>query len=253
MKHPSKNHGILVYITALMLGLTVRVEAGSPPHGDANPPSCYVDSTEAGLSPSLCGIAQDDRPSEDQNGNGVLDPGEDANGNGQIDTDSGISSIELGSGAINLTLAVAPFAPGVGSVSYCVILTDTKLSGSGAVVITDGAGNQCTQAVRWNNRPEAGGSILLTLASGYVLQVGGSDDRYPSGSLQIYIVDTGTPGFRAGPFQPGDWVMHRKNSRQAPYSRFVGGSLDGIVQTRGQASVIAVNPQGAISLPSGIP
>jgi len=116
------------------------------PQGDANPPLCSG-TVLAGPPPSLSGTGQDNRPTEDTNGNGVLDPGEDLNGNGQIDVDTGIFFVELMAGATNLALSVAPFTPGDGTATYTVDLIDSTVSGTGTVVVTDGAGNTCEQPV----------------------------------------------------------------------------------------------------------
>lgn len=110
------------------------------PVGDANPPLVSLD-PQAGDPPTVDGTATDDRPSEDTNGNDVLDPGEDLNGNDQIDEDTGIFFVELGPGSANLTLSVDPFVPGDGSATFQVGLIDPSLDGSGSVVVTDGAGN----------------------------------------------------------------------------------------------------------------
>ncbi len=59
----------------------------------------------------------------------------------------GIFFVALGAGSTNLTLAVDPFTPGDESVSYAVTLTDPTASGSGSVVVTDGAGNTCASPV----------------------------------------------------------------------------------------------------------
>lgn len=110
------------------------------PVGDANDPICSVSGTTA---TSLSGSATDDRPSEDVNGNGVLDLGEDLNGNDVIDEDTGIFFVQLGVGATNLQLSVDPFVPGDGEATFVASLIDSSMDGEGAIVVTDGAGNQC--------------------------------------------------------------------------------------------------------------
>lgn len=87
------------------------------------------------------GLAEDNHPSEDVNGNGVIDTGEDLNGNGVVDNDTGIFFIELEAGANNLTLAVDPFTPGDGSANFTVHHVDNSLDASGTILVTDGAGN----------------------------------------------------------------------------------------------------------------
>ena len=108
------------------------------PEGDANPPVC---SFTGGTSGS--GTATDNRPSEDTNGNGVLDAGEDLNGNGQIDEDAGIFFVELDPGSTNLALNVDPFTPGAGVVNYTVTVPDPTRAGTGGITATDGEGNTC--------------------------------------------------------------------------------------------------------------
>jgi len=89
------------------------------------------------------GIAEDNRPTEDTNSNGVLDNGEDLNGNGMIDIDAGIRSIELTGNVKNLELMVDDFEAGdlVPIVFFTVRLEDETKAGSGIVLVTDGAGN----------------------------------------------------------------------------------------------------------------
>ena len=82
------------------------------PVGDANPPICSLDETEPQF---FTGSAQDNRPSEDANGNGTLDAGEDLNGNGEIDEDTGIFSVQLLESAQNLGSRSIPSSPGTTS------------------------------------------------------------------------------------------------------------------------------------------
>ncbi|MBI3770147.1 MAG: hypothetical protein HY271_16870 [Deltaproteobacteria bacterium] len=110
--------------------------------GDANPPVCNVDLVET-PTPFFTGTAADDRPSEDSNGNEVLDPGEDLNGNNLIDTDTGIFFISLADGTVNLALTSDPFVPGEGTVSFRVEAIAPAFAAVGDVVVTDGAGNTC--------------------------------------------------------------------------------------------------------------
>jgi hypothetical protein len=112
------------------------------PSGDANPPLCEVELL-AGPPRYVVGTAQDARPSEDVNGNHILDEGEDLNGNELIDDDTGIFFVQLAPGAVNLTLTVDPFTPADPSASFRVDAIDQGLPASGTVVVTDGAGNTC--------------------------------------------------------------------------------------------------------------
>lgn len=112
------------------------------PSGDANPPLCDVDLL-AGPPRYVVGTAQDARPSEDVNGNHILDEGEDLNGNELIDDDTGIFFVQLAPGALNLALTVDPFTPADASATFRVDAIDQGLPASGTVVVTDGAGNTC--------------------------------------------------------------------------------------------------------------
>lgn len=114
------------------------------PVGDANSPLCSLQVSEPRF---FTGSAQDNRPSEDVNGNGTLDPGEDLNGNGAIDDDTGIFSVQLLEGALNLDLQVDPFVPGDGIVTFRVQPSDPQAPFSGSVRASDGAGNTCERSV----------------------------------------------------------------------------------------------------------
>jgi hypothetical protein len=109
------------------------------PKGDANSPICEEGEI---INNVYHGTVRDDRPSEDVDGDGILDPGEDLNGNGQIDEDTGIFLVELISGN-NVTLTVAPFVPGEPLVNYTVELMASNQEGTATVRAKDGAGNEC--------------------------------------------------------------------------------------------------------------
>ncbi|MBV1892349.1 MAG: IgGFc-binding protein [Gammaproteobacteria bacterium] len=123
------------------------------PMGDANAPICEGLVT-AGPPPSFSGSGEDSRPTEDVNGNGILDDDEDLNGNENIDVDTGIFFIELMLGASNLALVVDSFVPGDGVVNYAVTLVDPNVAGVGTVIVTDGAGNACEQPIELNAATE---------------------------------------------------------------------------------------------------
>jgi hypothetical protein len=114
---------------------------------DSNPPLCEL--TLESSDPILfVGTGTDDRPSEDTDGDGELDPGEDLNGNGIIDVDTGIFSVTLGSESQNLTLTVDPgFLPLDPTVSFEVAPTDPGLAFEGIVSVADGAQNVCVLQV----------------------------------------------------------------------------------------------------------
>ena len=60
---------------------------------------------------------------------------------------TGIFFVVLSDDSANLVLDVDDFTPGAETVSYRVSLDDLTVSGSGTVVVTDGAGNQCRTPV----------------------------------------------------------------------------------------------------------
>lgn len=114
------------------------------PRGDTNPPIVTGSLADCEFN----GTAEDSRPSEDVNNNGVLDPGEDLNGNDLIDEDAGVFLVKLYAGSSNLAIDVDYFIPGApGPINFTVSLIDPDAIGSGNVVITDGAGNTSNIAV----------------------------------------------------------------------------------------------------------
>lgn len=112
------------------------------PSGDSNPPVC-TSRLEVGPPLQVFGTGSDNRPTEDLNNNGVLDPGEDLNANGRIDSDAGVFSVELLQGAVNAQLTVDPFVPGAGQVNWRVDRIDQNVDGAATVRVTDGSGNTC--------------------------------------------------------------------------------------------------------------
>lgn len=122
------------------------------PTGDANPPICEVDTVDAGAK-LLTATARDDRPSEDTNGNNLLDEGEDLNGNGEIDEDTGIFFVELLEGAQNVSLNVDAFEPGDPIVGFTATAVNPSEPVSGKIRATDGAGNTCEIEVDFSAPP----------------------------------------------------------------------------------------------------
>jgi IgGFc binding protein len=88
--------------------------------------------------------ATDNKPTEDLNGNKILDAGEDTNGNGVIDRDTGIFAVELSPSATNLSLDVPAFVPGVPTLAFNVNILNDQQAASGLVTVKDGAGHVCT-------------------------------------------------------------------------------------------------------------
>jgi hypothetical protein len=217
------------------------------PVGDANDPICTAQSN-LGPPPSVCGTVTDNRPTEDVNHNNLLDPGEDLNGNGLIDKDTGIFFVQLAPGAVNLTLTVDPFVPGAGSVNYCVTLTNPNLAGTGEVVATDGAGNQCgTPISLLVNQPPMVSSSCSAIASSKLVTLTASDDHTAQGDIKIYVLDSATPAFSAGPFKSGDVLVIRSNPKQNPYSQALSGPYKAQVQVKGQALLVAQDGDGGRS------
>lgn len=102
-----------------------------------------ADAGTAGISPvTVTHIATDDADREDANNNGVYDVGEDISpADGFFDTDTGIASVVLDGGSLNLTLDPVSLTPGDDSVSFTVRLTDDSINGTGSVIVTDVYGN----------------------------------------------------------------------------------------------------------------
>lgn len=113
------------------------------PIGDPYPPIC-----QATLNGNIFSVnATDNKPSEDTNGNNVLNAGEDTNGNGVIDRDTGIFAVELSPSASNLSLNVPAFVPGAPTLAFSVNILNGQQAALGLVTVKDGAGNVCTADV----------------------------------------------------------------------------------------------------------
>lgn len=219
------------------------------PSGDANPPVLGPLAYNPGPPPSACGTATDQRPTEDTNGNLILDPGEDLNGNGQIDKDTGAFFVQLAPGSVNLSLVVSPFTPGDPQVNYCVYLIDPTQSGNGIVVVTDGAGNESRIPVALqvnNNLPPTTSSTSKLIASGLICTVFAQDDQDPA--PRIYIKDSAS-AFVAGPYTSGAVLSIRKNPKMAPFSRPLTAPYTAYIQLKGNPLMYAVDSQGAASVP----
>ncbi|MGF1868898.1 hypothetical protein [Photobacterium indicum] len=94
-----------------------------------------------------------DRRNEDINGNGIIDDGEDLNQDGIIDIDTGIFKVELSNDSTNLKLETISFVPGALRVDFKIALLDSSATGSGTLVIIDGAGNKVEEPIVLNNKP----------------------------------------------------------------------------------------------------
>lgn len=106
--------------------------------GDPFPPVCSV--TMNGDMAN--GSVSDNSNDEDTNNNGQLDPGEDSNNNGVLDADTGVFFVNTVS-SINVSVSVAPFAAGDGSVNVNASRIDGSQPGSASLEGVDGAGNSC--------------------------------------------------------------------------------------------------------------
>lgn len=191
------------------------------PVGDANPPICSV--TISGN--MATGSATDNRPSEDVNGNGILDPGEDLNGNGLIDEDTGIFFVALEPGSNNLNLTVDPFTPGDGIVTFTVTLINPGMPGSGTVTATDGAGNTCSSAIQLG----AGGvdttpptCALVGYNPGPPLSITGEFQDTESGLAALNIVAStnvtvNIPAFTPGTNDPVQVTATKIDNNQSGY------------------------------------
>ncbi len=115
------------------------------PHGDPYPPVCTLDINNN----AATGAVTDNKPSEDINGNDVLDPGEDVNGNGVIDEDTGVFFVEA-TNIVNIVFNLNPFTPGDEQATYTADLIDPNQPGSATITGTDGAGNICTLDIDLN-------------------------------------------------------------------------------------------------------
>ena len=113
------------------------------PQGDVKNPECRFQ-IDTGNPFAGSGDVTDNAISEDINANLKLDPGEDLNGNGIIDRDTGIFSLELLPGSVNLKLDFPIFVPGAKIVPYTVQAIQSGANSSGILKASDGAGNFCT-------------------------------------------------------------------------------------------------------------
>ncbi len=113
------------------------------PVGDPFAPVCSVTITNTENGILFTGSAKELVPTEDINGNKILDPGEDLNGNGVIDRDTGVFLIEMLPGSANITFTPDVFVPGASVVNFTAQVVNPALIGTGTVRVTDGVGNTC--------------------------------------------------------------------------------------------------------------
>ena len=84
------------------------------------------------------------------------------------------------------------------------------------------------------------------IASGKIATLQATDDTDPD--PEIYITDSATPGFLAGPYHKGDRVIIRKNTRNPPEAKSQAG-FSARIRVRGTAMLHAVDKDGNASAP----
>ena len=121
-----------------------------------------------------------------------------ATDSGELET--GIQSVFLGEGAVNLTLKVVPFEPGSATVAFRVTQTDPSLDGQGVVIAFDGEEESCTVSASFRALgpgPLEGeticrdGGLLLSVSNG---------SSTPAGTSAC---SANLPGGDEPPFPPG--------------------------------------------------
>jgi hypothetical protein len=128
---------------------------------------------------------------------------------------TGIFFVALGEGSENLALSVDPFTPGDETVSYQVTRTDPTMSGEGAVVVTDGAGNTCTADVTIpadgtsDTEAPVCGEITIQPVDGTYDIVSSATDNVGIASVTFTTLTPNLDGYvddggAQGPFMQGD-------------------------------------------------
>ncbi|MEM8557678.1 MAG: T9SS type A sorting domain-containing protein [Bacteroidota bacterium] len=145
---------------------------GCPPPDDPPPPPPPGDDTVA---PLVTGSIQGSRFVGD-----ATDGGTDA---------SGIASVRLAGDAVNLTLAVDPFAEGAAAVGFTIRLQNPRQPGSGTIEATDVAGNTGTLFVDSQDRNRAAASA----ASAALPDAPTLDTAYPNPFAETATVRFGLP------------------------------------------------------------
>lgn len=151
---------------------------------DDHPPVCSITPVTGGFA----GIATDDAPSEDSNGNNLLDPGEDLDGDGAIGNDTGIFALVL-DGALNMGFDPDAFAPGASSVEFSASPTDSSKISVGTVIATDGSGKSCEENLS-SGSFSADGSIVRATSRTLRLPI----SRPTSSTDAVRCVQTENPG-----------------------------------------------------------
>ena len=129
---------------------------------------------------------------------GVL--GVDGTGSDEGEVQSGIASVALAPGAVNVSLTVDSFEAGDGSVGFRATPTNTALDGQGSVVVTDQSGKSCSLPVTFRAidpgpttaEPICSGPGLLLSVSNAASSPGGQ------AACDMHIPDAGDPAYPPG-------------------------------------------------------
>jgi putative metal-binding protein len=115
--------------------------------------------------------------------------------------DTGIASVALASGDVNVTLTTDPaFTPGDPSASFTAFQSDGGLDGRATVVVTDEAGNTCTVPVSFRALPAGPteGQVLCR-GDGFLFEVS-NDNTTPAGDSACIAT---LPSSTDPPYPPG--------------------------------------------------
>ena len=211
------------------------------PVGDHNPPICQLLST---TNTSASATVTDNRPTEDVNGNGILDPGEDLNGNGVIDRDTGVFFVQLAAGSVNLQLNVTAFVPGDPIVHYTVNLINPALPGTGTVVASDGAGNTCSLSFQLPGLPSGPVLTVTPAANRGYYQLSATSGQYSPSQLTVYVKDSAS-AFVAGPYPSGTIVKIKRSL--ATGTGPASGPASVTINVLGDGQAYAADPGGLTS------
>ncbi|MEM8559636.1 MAG: S8 family serine peptidase, partial [Bacteroidota bacterium] len=103
--------------------------------------------------------------------------------------DSGVASVSLEPGAVNVTLSVDPFTSGDATVGFAVALVDPTLDGNGTVAATDVAGNTSDRAVSLTGSGGGGGDDTTAPSLSGAIQGGQYDGTASDGDSGIAAIE----------------------------------------------------------------
>ena len=116
-----------------------------------------------------------------------------------LPTDSGIVTIQLAPGAVNLTFHHDPFSVPLPQVLFFVSRTEPSSSGRGAVVVEDAEGHTCTLVVDLRNVPPGPlDDFEICAHHGTRLEIGNASATPPVLVVQLEPVQPGRAGPAAG-------------------------------------------------------